>query len=73
MSRWNVNNLFEDQDDDGDGIPDELEGSSLSESGENSTVLIFIGSILVVILIIFFVRVRGGGPKSLGEIDERLL
>ncbi|HII24342.1 MAG TPA: hypothetical protein HA313_01130, partial [Candidatus Poseidoniaceae archaeon] len=56
-----------------DGIPDELEGSSLSESGENSTVLIFIGSILVLILIIFFVRVRGGGPKSLGEIDERLL
>ena len=65
--------LFEDQDDDGDGIPDELEGSSLSEADENSTVLIFIGSILILILIIFFVRVRGGGPKSLGEIDERLL
>ena len=65
--------LFEDQDDDGDGTPDELEGSSLGESGENSTALILIGAIAVLVLIIFFVRVRGGGPKTLGDIDERML
>lgn len=65
--------LFEDQDDDGDGIPDELEGTSLGESEDSSTPLILIGSILVLVLVIFFVRIRGGGPKSLGEIDERML
>ena len=65
--------LFEDQDDDGDGIPDELEGTSLGESGDSTTPLILIGSLLVVVLIIFFLRIRGGGPKSLGEIDERML
>ena len=65
--------LFEDQDDDGDGIPDELEGTSLGESGDSTTPLILIGSILVLVLIIFFIRIRGGGPKSLGEIDERML
>ena len=30
-------------------------------------------SLLVLVLIIFFIRIRGGGPKSLGEIDERML
>ena len=65
--------LFEDQDDDGDGIPDELEGTSLGDSGDSTTPLILIGSILVLVLIIFFIRIRGGGPKSLGEIDERML
>ncbi|MGB1659205.1 MAG: hypothetical protein ACPHHS_01780 [Candidatus Poseidoniaceae archaeon] len=65
--------LFEDQDDDGDGVPDELEGTSLGESEDSTTPLILIGSILIAVLIIFFVRVRGGGPKSLGEIDERML
>ena len=65
--------LFEDQDDDGDGIPDELEGTSLGESEDSTTPLILIGSILVLVLIIFFIRIRGGGPKSLGEIDERML
>ena len=65
--------LFEDQDDDGDGIPDELEGTSLDESEENTTPLILIGSIVILLLIVFFIRVRGGGPKTLGEIDERML
>ena len=65
--------LFEDQDDDGDGIPDELEGTSLGDSEDSTTPLILIGSILVLVLIIFFLRIRGGGPKSLGEIDERML
>ena len=65
--------LFEDQDDDGDGIPDELEGTSLGGSEDSTTPLILIGSVLVVVLIIFFIRIRGGGPKSLGEIDERML
>jgi hypothetical protein len=32
-----------------------------------------IGGIVVLVLIIFFVRTRGKGPKSLGEIDERML
>jgi hypothetical protein len=65
--------LFEDQDDDGDGTPDELEGTSLGESEDNATPLILIGSIVILLLIVFFIRVRGGGPKSLGEIDERML
>ena len=65
--------MFEDQDDDGDGIPDELEGTSLDESEENTTPLILIGSIVILLLIVFFIRVRGGGPKTLGEIDERML
>ena len=65
--------LFEDQDDDGDGTPDELEGTTLKDSEDNSTPMIFIGAILLLVLIVFFIRIRGGGPKSLGEIDERML
>lgn len=65
--------LFEDQDDDGDGTPDELEGTSLGDSEENSTALILVGAIALLVLLVFFVRVRGGGPKTLGEIDERML
>ena len=65
--------LFEDQDDDGDGTPDELEGSTMSNSESNSTPIIFIGAILIFVLIVFFIRIRGGDPKSLGEIDERML
>ena len=60
-------------DSDGDGIPDELEGTSLGDSEDSTTPLILIGSILVLVLIVFFIRIRGGGPKSLGEIDERML
>tara|TARA_B100000003_G_scaffold185100_1_gene179157 strand:- start:726 stop:1385 length:660 start_codon:yes stop_codon:yes gene_type:complete len=65
--------LFEDQDDDGDGIPDELEGKALDDSEDSATPLILFASILILVLIIFFVRVRGGGPKNLGEVDERML
>ena len=65
--------LFEDQDDDGDGTPDELEGKSSTKNEDQSTGLLLIGGIVVIVLIIFFVRTRGGGPKSLGEIDERML
>ena len=65
--------LFEDQDDDGDGIPDELEGKTLDESEDSATPLILIASVLIAVLIIFFVRIRGGGPKTLGEVDERML
>ena len=62
-----------DDDDDGDGTPDELEGTSLGESEDNATPLILIGSIVILLLVVFFIRVRGGGPKTLGEIDERML
>lgn len=65
--------LFEDQDDDGDGTPDELEGKSSTKNEDQSTALLLIGGIIVIVLIIFFLRTRGGGPKSLGEIDERML
>ena len=65
--------LFEDQDDDGDGTPDELEGKSSTKNEDQSTALLLIGGIIVIVLIIFFVRTRGGDPKSLGEIDERML
>lgn len=65
--------LFEDQDDDGDGTPDELEGKASSKSEDQSTGLLLIGGIIVIVLIIFFVRTRGKDPKSLGEIDERML
>ena len=65
--------LFEDQDDDGDGTPDELEGKSSTKNEDQSTGLLLIGGIIVLVLIIFFVRTRGKGPKSLGEIDERML
>ena len=41
--------LFEDQDDDGDGTPDELEGSSMGDSEDNSTPIIFIGAILILV------------------------
>ena len=65
--------LFEDQDDDGDGTPDELEGKASTKNEDQSTGLLLIGGIIVIVLIVFFVRTRGGGPKSLGEIDERML
>jgi hypothetical protein len=65
--------LFEDQDDDGDGTPDELEGKSSTKNDDQSTGLLLIGGIVIIVLIVFFVRTRGGGPKSLGDIDERML
>ena len=65
--------LFEDQDDDGDGTPDELEGKSSEKNEDQSTGLLLISGIIIIVLIVFIVRTRGGGPKSLGEIDERML
>ena len=65
--------LFEDQDDDGNGILDESERMSLDTSDGSATPLILVASIVILVLLVFILRIRGGGPKTLGEIDERML
>ena len=65
--------LFEDQDDDGNGILDESERMTLETSDGSATPLILVASIIILVLLVFILRIRGGGPKTLGEIDERML
>ena len=53
--------LIEDQDDDGDGIPDVLEGQSDDESGTFDTFTMLILVIIAIIFVLFVRRMRQGG------------
>jgi hypothetical protein len=66
--------LFEDQDDDNDGIPDILEGVSSGEESIISTtgLLLVIGLIIFAILLVVRSR-KGGGEGEMKLFDERLL
>ncbi|MBT3420320.1 MAG: hypothetical protein HN433_03970, partial [Euryarchaeota archaeon] len=56
--------LIEDQDDDGDGIPDVLEGQSNDDSGEfdMSTMLILV--VLAIVFVLFIMRMKKGDDEE---------
>ena len=60
--------LIEDQDDDGDGIPDVLEGQSEDDSGEFDTLTMLILVVLAVVLVLFFKRMKKEDEE---ETDEK--
>jgi hypothetical protein len=63
--------LIEDQDDDGDGIPDVLEGQSDDDSGEfdMSTMLILV--VLAIVFVLFIMRMKKGDDE--GTEDKQYL
>ena len=65
--------LTEDQDDDGDGVPDGTEGVS-SEGGSNDMNALVVVLVLVVVAVgLFFMRLRGGSGGAPLTLDERHL
>ena len=64
--------LVADQDDDGDGVLDILEGETTTESGDFSTSTLLLIVLILGGLILFVMRMKQGGGE-LGSIDERHL
>ena len=64
--------LTEDQDDDGDGVLDLLEGTSSSDSGDFSTATLLLLVLIFAAIALFMTRMRRGGGE-IGDIDERHL
>ena len=62
--------LTEDMDDDGDGTPDALEGTTSTDSDTNLNALLLVVTLLVVVVLLFFVRLRRGGPGDLTGLDQ---
>ena len=52
--------MFEDQDDDGDGIPDTLEGSTSSSEGSFNSVTLILLVIGIIVVVVFLRRTRQG-------------
>ena len=55
-----TSDLFEDQDDDGDGIPDTLEGSTSSSEGSFNSVTLILLVIGIIVVVVFLRRTRQG-------------
>jgi len=62
--------LTEDMDDDGDGTPDVLEGTTTADSDTNLNALLLVVTLFVVGVLLFFVRLRRGGPGDLTGLDQ---
>ena len=65
--------LTEDMDDDGDGIPDLLEGGTTDDTDLDLNALLVVLTLLVIVVGLFFVRLRRGGPGDLTGLDQRHL
>ena len=65
--------LTEDMDDDGDGTPDVLEGSESGDADVNVNALMVVISLFVVVALLFFARLRRGGPGDLTSLDQQHL
>jgi hypothetical protein len=65
--------LTEDMDDDGDGTPDVLEGVEVDDNDTNLNALLLVLASLVVVVLLFFARLRRGGPGDLASLDQRHL
>ena len=65
--------LTEDMDDDGDGVPDVLEGVTTDDEDLNVNALLVVLALLVVVVLLFFARLRRGGPGDLTGLDQRHL
>ena len=64
--------LLADEDDDGDGVLDMLEGTTTSENDDFSTGTLLLIVLLLAGIVLFMMRVKRGGGE-LGRIDERHL
>lgn len=65
--------LTEDMDDDGDGTPDVLEGADTGEADVNVNALMVVIALFVVVALLFFARLRRGGPGDLTSLDQQHL
>ena len=65
--------LTEDMDDDGDGVPDVLEGVTTDDEDLNVNALLVVLALLAVVVLLFFARLRRGGPGDLTGLDQRHL
>ena len=65
--------LTEDMDDDGDGTPDVLEGSESGDADVNVNALMVVIALFVVVALLFFARLRRGGPGDLTSLDQQHL
>ena len=60
-------------DDDGDGTPDVLEGVESSGDDVNVNGLMVVFALFVVVVLLFFARLRRGGPGDLASLDQKHL
>ena len=65
--------LTEDQDDDGNGVPDDAEGESAGSESTNLNALMVVVVGLLVVVGLFFTRLRSGGSGGSLTIDDRHL
>jgi hypothetical protein len=63
--------LTEDMDDDGDGTPDVLEGTETTDGDVNVNGLMVVIAIFVLVALLFFARLRRGGPGDLTSLDQQ--
>ena len=60
-------------DDDGDGTPDLLEGVESTNDDVNVNGLMVVLALFVVVVLVFFARLRRGGPGDLSSLDQKHL
>ena len=65
--------LTEDMDDDGDGTPDVLEGTEANDADVDVNGLMVVLALFVVVALLFFARLRRGGPGDLTSLDQQHL
>ena len=66
VSTW----LTVDMDDDGDGIPDSLEGVETDSGNDNINAIMVVVTLFFVAVLLFIARLRKGGPGEFASIDE---
>jgi len=62
--------LTVDMDDDGDGIPDSLEGVEADSGNDNINAIMLVVTLFGIAVLMFFARLRKGGPGEFTSIDE---
>jgi hypothetical protein len=62
--------LTVDMDDDGDGIPDSLEGVKADSGNDNINAIMLVVTLFVVVVLLFVARLRKGGPGEFTPLDE---
>ena len=60
-------------DDDGNGVPDMLEGVDTEDGDVNVNALMVVIALFVVLALLFFARLRRGGPGDLASLDQQHL
>ena len=62
--------LTVDMDDDGDGIPDSLEGVETDSGNDNINAITVVLTLFCIAVLLFIARLRKGGPGEFTSIDE---